>query len=121
MTQCLVSHCHRSQRESRYRNLYRTGGQRISQWKQIEICKQANITTIVAQPEQGKSNENGTTKDYLVAQFQYNQDTDTYTCPQGETLKPGSWHKKTTDRDSYNFKNTEPQNAKHVRKTFMYQ
>jgi hypothetical protein len=24
----------------------------------------------------------------LVAQFQYNQDTDTYTCPQGETLKP---------------------------------
>jgi transposase len=73
--------------------------------KQIEICKQANITTIVAQPEQGKSNENGTTKDYLVAQFQYDQDTDTYTCPQGETLKTtGSWHKKTTDRDSYNFK-----------------
>jgi hypothetical protein len=72
---------------------------------EIEICKQANITTIVAQPEQGKSNENGTTKDYLVAQFQYNQDTDTYTCPQGETLKTtGSWHKKTTDRDSYNFK-----------------
>jgi transposase len=73
--------------------------------KQIEACKQANITTIVAQPEQGKSNENGTTKDYLVAQFQYDQDTDTYTCPQGETLKTtGSWHKKTTDRDSYNFK-----------------
>lgn len=73
--------------------------------KQIEICKQANITTIVAQPEQGKSNENGTTKDYLVAQFQYDQDTDTYTCPQGETLKTtGSWHKKTMDRDSYNFK-----------------
>jgi radical SAM protein with 4Fe4S-binding SPASM domain len=73
--------------------------------KQIEICKQANITTIVAQPEQGKSNENGTTKDYLVAQFQYDQDTDIYTCPQGETLKTtGSWHKKTTDRDSYNFK-----------------
>jgi transposase len=73
--------------------------------KQIEICKQASITTIVAQPEQGKSNENGTTKDYLVAQFQYNQDSDTYTCPQGETLKTtGSWHKKTTDRDSYKFK-----------------
>jgi transposase len=73
--------------------------------KQIELCKQANITTIVAQPEQGKSNENGTTKDYLVAQFQYNQDTDTYTCPQGETLKTtGSWHKKTTDKDSYEFK-----------------
>lgn len=73
--------------------------------KQIEVCKQANITTIVAQPEQGKSNDNGTTKDYLVSRFQYNQSTDTYTCPQGETLKTtGSWHKKTTDRDSYNFK-----------------
>jgi radical SAM protein with 4Fe4S-binding SPASM domain len=73
--------------------------------KQIEICKQANITTIVAQPEQGKSNENGTSKDYLVAKFQYNHDTDTYTCPQGQTLQTtGNWHKKTTDRDSYNFK-----------------
>ena len=73
--------------------------------KQIEICKQANITTIVAQPEQGTSNENGTTKDYLVSKFRYNQSTDTYTCPQGETLKTtGSWHRKTTDRDSYEFK-----------------
>ncbi len=73
--------------------------------KQIEICKQANITAIVAQPEQGKSNEKGTTKDYLVARFQYDKTTDTYTCPQGEILKTtGSWHKKTTDRDSYNFK-----------------
>lgn len=73
--------------------------------KQIEICKQANITTIVAQPEQGKSNENGTTKDYLVARFQYDKTTDTYTCPQGETLQTtGNWHKKTADKDSYNFK-----------------
>lgn len=73
--------------------------------REITQCKDNNITTIVAQPEQGKSNENGTTKDYLVANFQYNQDTDTYTCPEGETLKTtGSWHKKTTDRDSYNFK-----------------
>lgn len=38
--------------------------------KQIEICKNAKITTIVTQPEQGKSNENGTTKDYLVAEYQ---------------------------------------------------
>src|SRR6187402_756849 len=73
--------------------------------KQIEICKQSNITTIVAQPEQGKSNENGTTTDYLVSKFQYDKITDSYTCPQGETLKTtGSWHKKTTDRDSYEFK-----------------
>ena len=81
--------------------------------KQIEICKQANITTIVAQPEQGKSNENGTTKDYLVANFQYDLSTDTYTCPQGETLKTtGSWHKKTTDRDSYTFKKYRTPNCK---------
>jgi hypothetical protein len=73
--------------------------------KQIEICKQASITTIVAQPEQGKSNENGTTKDYLAAQFQYNQDTDTYTCPQGETLQTtGRWHKKSSSKESYEFK-----------------
>lgn len=35
--------------------------------KQIEICKDANIITIVAKPEQGKSNKNGTTTNYLVA------------------------------------------------------
>lgn len=73
--------------------------------KQIEICQQANITTIVAQPDQGKSNENGTTKDYLVSRFQYDKTTDTYTCPQGETLHTtGNWHKKSRDKDSYNFK-----------------
>jgi transposase len=73
--------------------------------KQIEACKLANITTIVANPEQGNGNQNGTTKDYLVAKFQYDKTTDTYTCPQGETLTTtGSWYKKTMDRDSYEFK-----------------
>ena len=72
--------------------------------KQIEICKQANITTIVAQPEQGKNKEN-THPDYLVTKFEYDKTTDTYTCPQGETLTTtGSWYKKTTDRDSYEFR-----------------
>lgn len=72
--------------------------------KQIEACKQANIVTIVAQPEQGKNKER-ITEDYLISKFQYDHTTDTYTCPQGETLKTtGSWHKKTTDRDSYKFK-----------------
>jgi transposase len=73
--------------------------------REIEACKLADITTIVAQPEQGKSNDNGTTKDYLVSKFKYDKITDTYTCPKGETLKTtGSWHKKTRDKDSYNFK-----------------
>ena len=72
--------------------------------KQIEICKQANITTIVAQPKQGKNKER-IAEDYLVSKFQYDQTTDTYTCPQGETLTTtGHWHKKTADRDSYGFK-----------------
>ena len=71
--------------------------------KQIEICKQANITTIVAQPEQGKNKER-IADAYLISKFQYDQTTDTYTCPQGETLKTtGHWHKK-TDSDSYEFK-----------------
>lgn len=72
--------------------------------KQIEICKQANITTIVAQPEQGKNKEN-IHPDYLVTKFQYDKTTDTYTCPQGEILKTtGTWYKKTADKDSYEFK-----------------
>lgn len=72
--------------------------------KQIEICKQASITTIVAQPEQGKNKER-ITEDYLISKFQYDHTTDTYTCPQGEILSTtGTWHKKTTDRDSYEFK-----------------
>jgi transposase len=72
--------------------------------KQIEVCKQANITTIVAQPEQGKNKER-ISEDYLISKFQYDHTTDTYTCPQGETLTTtGSWYKKTMDSDSYEFK-----------------
>jgi transposase len=71
--------------------------------KQIEICKQANITTIVAQPEQGKNKER-IAEEYLISKFQYNSINDTYTCPQGETLTTtGHWHKK-TDKESYTFK-----------------
>lgn len=73
--------------------------------REITQCKEHNITTIVAHPDQGISNENGTTKAYLVAQFLYNKAADTYTCPMNQTLKTtGTWHKKTRDRDSYEFK-----------------
>lgn len=73
--------------------------------REIEACKLANITTIVAHQEQGKSNQNGTQPDYLVSKFTYDTITDTYTCPQGETLHTtGRWHKKTRDKDSYEFK-----------------
>ena len=73
--------------------------------REITQCKDHNIVTIVAHPDPGKSNENGTQPDYLVAKFKYDKQSDTYICPQGETLKTtGRWHKKTREKDSYQFK-----------------
>ncbi len=73
--------------------------------RQLQQCKDQNITTICAQQEIVNSNEKGTTPDYLVTKFIYNEPDDTYTCPQGNTLKTtGTWHKKTRERDSYQFK-----------------
>lgn len=73
--------------------------------KQLQQCTGANITTIVAVPDLVNSNEKGTTKAYMVTEFRYDTPTDTYTCPQGETLHTtGAWHKKTRERDSHQFK-----------------
>ena len=73
--------------------------------REIAKCKEENITTIVAYPTLVSSKEGGTTKDYLVANFTYNEETDTYQCPQGETLRTtGRWHNKKRERDSYEFK-----------------
>lgn len=74
--------------------------------RQIQQCKDANITTIVANPEVVNSNEKGTTPAYMVTQFVYNKTTDTYTCPQGETLTTtGTWHeKKDGTKVHYRFK-----------------
>ena len=74
--------------------------------RELDTCKQNNITTIVAVPDQGKSNENGTQAEYLVSQFTYNKDDNSYTCPEGQTLTTtGSWHKKTgrTEESGYMF------------------
>jgi len=77
---------------------YHNGGE-------LQRCKDNGITTICASPEIVNSNEHGTTTEYLVDKFIYNDDNDTYTCPQGETLRTtGTWHKKTRERDSYQFK-----------------
>src|SRR5690606_22199343 len=54
--------------------------------RELETCKENNITTIVAVPEQGKSNENATQPDYFVSNFIYNKEQNTYTCQQGQTL-----------------------------------
>ena len=72
--------------------------------REIDTCKSNNITTIVAQPDQGKSNENGTQPEYFVSKFTYNKQANTYTCPQGQTLTTtGRWHKKTRDGENTSY------------------
>lgn len=72
--------------------------------RQLQQCKDNNITTICAQQEIVNSNTKGTTPDYLVTKFIYNKADDTYTCPQGKTLHTqGTWHKKTST-NPYKFK-----------------
>lgn len=75
--------------------------------RELQRCKEHNITTIVAHPDIVNSNEKGTTPEYLVTQFTYNKEDDTYTCPAGKTLRTqGTWHNKTrTERSiGYQFK-----------------
>jgi transposase len=73
--------------------------------KEIETCQKQRLTTIVAQQEIVNSNNKGTTKDYLVTNFIYNKETDTYTCPQNQTLTTtGTWHTKKRDNGSHQFK-----------------
>ena len=75
--------------------------------REIQRCKDSNITTICAQQKIVNSNEKGTTPDYLVTKFIYNEETDTYTCPEGKTLSTkGTWHhKQRTERSTgYQFK-----------------
>ena len=73
--------------------------------REITQCKTENINTIVAYPTLVQTNENGTTKEYLVANFAYEKESDSYTCPQNQTLKTkGSWHKKSRDGGGYLFK-----------------
>lgn len=74
--------------------------------RELHTCQQNNITTIVAVPEQGKSNENGTQPEYFVSNFTYNKEENSYTCPEGKTLTTtGRWHKKTgrTEESGYMF------------------
>jgi hypothetical protein len=66
-----------------------------------------NITTIAAHPTPRTSKDSVMEPDYLVAKFIYNKTDDSYTCPNGETLKTtGRWHKKSwrTEQSGYQFK-----------------
>ena len=75
--------------------------------REIQQCKDHGIVTICAQQEIVNSNEKGTTPEYLVTKFKYNEEEDTYTCPEGKTLRTkGTWHhKQRTERSTgYQFK-----------------
>jgi radical SAM protein with 4Fe4S-binding SPASM domain len=74
--------------------------------REIQQCNDANIITIVAPSIIVNSNLHGTTPDYVVTYFTYNEQNDNYTCPQGKILySTGKWHQKTKGTNtSYKFK-----------------
>ena len=74
--------------------------------REIQTTQAAHIQTIVAVAELVNSNDYGTQPDYLVSKFTYNPESDTYTCPQGQTLTTkGTWHQKKRELNvSYLFK-----------------
>jgi len=74
--------------------------------REIQKVTNAGIIPIVAPSEIVNSNNHGTTPEYVVTNFTYNEQNDTYTCPQGNTLRTtGTWHKKSRDNNSsYHFK-----------------
>jgi transposase len=68
--------------------------------REIDLAVKAGVNPIVAQQEIANSNEKGTTPDYMVTKFVYNNQEDTYTCPAGQTLKStGTWHTKKRSND----------------------
>jgi len=72
---------------------------------ELDTCQKQNIKTICAQQEIVNSNSKGTTAEYLVTEFTYNAEQDTYTCPQGQVLKTsGTWHTKVNGNNTYRFK-----------------
>jgi hypothetical protein len=68
--------------------------------REIDNAVKSGVNPIVALQEIVNSNEKGTTQDYLVTKFKYNKEEDTYTCPQGQTLRStGTWHTKKRNED----------------------
>jgi transposase len=73
--------------------------------KELQECKDRDISTICAQQDIVNSNEKGTTPEYLVTHFKYDKGSDTYTCPEGHQLRSsGTWHTKYRDNNNYKFK-----------------
>jgi hypothetical protein len=81
---------------------------------EIAQCINNNITTIVPSYARKKQRKCYSTR-IFVAQFQYKQTDDTYTCPQGEILKPqeDGTRKGRTEQSGYS-RNTEHPLAKIV-------
>ncbi len=68
--------------------------------KELQACQQAGIDTLVARQEIVNSNQGGTQPEYMIQHFKYKKESDTYTCPQGETLSTtGKWHNKKRSED----------------------
>ena len=67
---------------------------------ELKIAQDLGVETIVAIPAIPSSSQ-APDHDYNVEHFKYNQETDTYTCPQGEVLKTnGTWYKEHNRRDN---------------------
>lgn len=68
--------------------------------KDLQDCKEAHITTIVAYPERTNKNIDPA---YQTSEFVYDKQKDTYTCPQGATLTTNgkSYEKAREGRSSY--------------------
>lgn len=74
--------------------------------RELQTTQNLGINTLVAMAELVNSNDHGTQPEYMVSKFTYHKETDSYTCPEGQTLATkGTWHQKKRDRNiSYNFK-----------------
>ncbi len=80
--------------------------------EQLANCEKENITTIVAYREQPTVKH--LDKKYLVENFAYNKEDDTYTCPQGHTMKTnGNWY--TKNHRSEKRKNKRTNKVKHYK------
>ena len=74
--------------------------------RELQNCQQAGIDTVVARQEVVNSNTKGTQPAYMVQHFSYDEQTDSYSCPEGQTLTTtGRLHVKKREREvSYHFK-----------------
>jgi hypothetical protein len=73
--------------------------------EEIAQCINNNITTIVAHPTPGRSKESYSTR-IFGSSISVQQSDDTYTCPQGEILKPRKMAQESgrTEQSGYQFK-----------------